>query len=316
MLTLAEASKLIQNPLQKGVVEIFARTSPVLQYLPFMTIAGNAYSWNMENTLPGIAFRGYNASYTEDTGVVQQSTEALKIFGGLVKLDRAQVKTQGNVNNIRAIHTGLAAKAAALHFTSCFFKGDNDADSNEFDGLENRLTGAQVINQGSTSGGDELTLAQLDLLLDSVYGGPDVLFMNKHMRRKVNSLMRAAGQAQETVSGVFGQQIPAYAGVPIGIIEEGRDGNEILAYDEPDSAGASASCTSIYAVKFGAQEYVSGLQASGGLEVEDQGAVETFLVTLIEWICSIAIFHPKAAARLQAIKLAGYDHQTTTTTTA
>ena len=30
-LTLAEASKLIQNPLQRGVVETFARTSSVLE---------------------------------------------------------------------------------------------------------------------------------------------------------------------------------------------------------------------------------------------------------------------------------------------
>jgi len=311
-----EASKLIQNPLQKGVVEIFARTSPVLQYLPFMTIAGNAYSWNLEQTLPGIAFRGYNASYTEDTGVVQQSTEALKIFGGLVKLDRAQVKTQGNVNNIRAIHTGLAAKAAALHFTETFFKGDSSADANAFDGLENRLTGNQVLSMGSQAGGVALTLAKLDELIDSVYGGPDVLFMNKTMRRRVNALMRSEDQATEQVSGVFGQQLPAYAGIPIGIIEEGRDGTAILPYDEPDADGNSASCTSIYAVKFGAQEYVSGLQASGGLEVEDQGAVETFLVTLIEWICSIAIFHPKAAARLKNVIVADVSDQTTTTTTA
>ena len=56
MLTLTEASKLIQNPLQRGVVETFARTSPVLERLPFMDVNGNAYSYNVEQTLPGIAF--------------------------------------------------------------------------------------------------------------------------------------------------------------------------------------------------------------------------------------------------------------------
>jgi hypothetical protein len=74
-LTLAEASKLIQNPLQRGVVETFARTSSVLEYLPFMDVAGNAYSYNQEKTLPGIAFRDYGGTYEEGTGVVNPVTE-------------------------------------------------------------------------------------------------------------------------------------------------------------------------------------------------------------------------------------------------
>ena len=44
-----------------------------------------------------------------------------------------------------------------------------------------------------------LTLAKLDEMIDQVQGSPDVLFMNKTMRRKINALMRAAGQATETV---------------------------------------------------------------------------------------------------------------------
>jgi len=50
------------------------------------------------------------------------------------------------------------------------------------------------------------------------------------------------------------------------------------------------------------QEFVSGLQA-GGLEVIDQGLVTSgpWYQTYVEWICSIAIFHPKAAARLSGL---------------
>ena len=301
MLTLAEASKLIQNPLQRGVVEIFPRSSAVLQFLPFVDVAGNAYSYNVEATLPGIGFRGMNSEYTESTGVVNPATEALKIFGGLSKVDRAEVKTQGNVNDLRATHDGMKAKAAALDFTKAFFKGDSTADANSFDGLEKRLSGGQVIAQGATAGGDALTLDRLDELIDAVHGGPDVLFMNKIMRRKVNKLIRAAGQSTETVTDAFGKQIPAYGGIPIGVIEVDKDGAEILGFTEKDSAGNGTACSSIYAVKFGPQEYVSGLQA-GTLEVIDQGLQSIWYQTLIEWICTIAVFHPKAAARLKAIK--------------
>jgi hypothetical protein len=208
----------------------------------------------------------------------------------------------------------MKAKAAALHFTEAFFKGDSDTDPKAFDGLENRLSGSQVLNAGDSIGGDELTLAKLDELIDAVFGEPMVLFMSKPMRRKINTLMRAANQATETVTSVFGKQIPAYAGIPIGIIEEGRDGDPILDFDEDDSQGTEASCTSIYAVRFGVKEYVSGLQA-GAMDVIDQGLDGIFYQTLIEWIASFTIFHPKAAARLKAIKLAGYSGTTTTTTT-
>ena len=85
---------------------------------------------------------------------------------------------------------------------------------------------------------------------------------------------------------MVGQQV-AYAGIPIGVIEEDKDGAAILADGE------------IYAIRMGVQEYVSGLQA-GGMEVIDLGLNRTQYETLIEWICGIAVFHPKAAARLHS----------------
>lgn len=301
MLTLLEAAKLVQDPLARGVIEIFPRSSAVLQYLPFFDVNGQAYKYNREETLPGIAFRGINESYVESTGVVNPQVEPLFILGGISQVDRALVKTQGRVNDLRSIYDAMKAKAAALEFTKNFFKGDNATDPNEFDGLENRLTGSQKIAAGDTSGGDTLTLDMLDILIDAVQGGPDVLFMNKTMRRKVNKLIRAAGQAQETVSGVFGQQMSAYAGIPIGVIEEDKDGNAILPFTEDNPGGGTAASTSIYAVKFGVAEQVSGLQA-GGMDVLDLGLNRTFYETLIEWICGLGIFHPKAAARLHGVK--------------
>jgi hypothetical protein len=264
-------------------------------------VAGNAYKYNQEETLPGIAFRGVNESYVESTGIVNPAVEQLFIMGGISKVDRALVKTQGNVNDLRARYDAMKSKACALTFTAKFFSGDNESDPKEFDGLQKRLTGGQLLDAGSTSGGDALTLDALDELLDAVQGGADVLFCNKIMRRKISALVRTAGQSIEVVNDAFGRQLTAYAATPIGIIEEDKDGDQILAFDENDSAGDSASCTSIYAVRFGVAEYVSGLQA-GSMDVLDQGLQTTFYQTLIEWICGLGVFHPKAAARLQAIK--------------
>ena len=306
-LTLIEQAKLVQDPLQAGVIEVFPQTSPILQYMPFMNVNHRSYTYNREETLPGIAFRDFGEDYSEDTGVVNPVTEYLRIFGGHSDVDRALVKTGGEVNDIRAIHDRLKAKAAALFFTKKFIKGENSSSTpDEFDGLEARLTGNQLVAAGDTSGGDELTLDKLDELIDQVVGSPDILLMNKTMRRKVNKLMRAAGAAIETVNDQFGRQIPAYASIPIGVLEEDEEGNEILAFDEDDASGdtdSSAECTSIYAVRFGEKEYLSGLQA-GDLDVIDHGLYggSVSYRTTIEWISGFAVFHPKAAARLYGIK--------------
>jgi len=304
-MTIIEAAKLSQDPLQKGVIETFAKSSVVLERLPFLPVSSNSYKYNREETLPGIAFRGINESYTESTGVINPVTEPLVILGGVSDYDRALVKTQGNLNDLRAVHDAMKAKAAALKFTKTFLKGDSSSEPREFDGLQVRLTGDQLIDAGSTSGGDALSLAKLDELIDAVEGSPDVLFMNKTMRR----LLTAAARTY-TVSGfitwdvdAFGRQIARYNDIPIAIIEQDNEGNDILPFTEANPGGGSAASTSIYAVRFGAKEYLSGLQC-GGVDVIDMGLYSggTAYRTLIEWIVGVAIFHPKAAARLQGIK--------------
>ncbi len=68
-ISLIEAAKLTSDPLKKGVIETFARSSPVLERLPLMDIQGQALRYNVEQTMPGIGFRAINATYTADQGV-------------------------------------------------------------------------------------------------------------------------------------------------------------------------------------------------------------------------------------------------------
>ena len=254
--------------------------------------------------MPNVGFRGLNENYTANTGVINPVTESLKIYGGISQTDRSLTKTQGNVNDIRAIHDGLKAKAAALKFTTSFFNGDSQSDPKEFDGLARRLTGNQVIQINGS-----LTLEALDRVIDRVVGRPDVIFCSKAIRRKINALMRAAGQAKETVTDAFGRQINAYGGIPIETIDEDSAGAEVLGFDE-----ASSTC-SLYVCRFGVMEFLSGLQASD-IEVLDLGLKGIFFETLIEHISSIALFHGKSAARLSRIRDDETTYTSTTTTTS
>lgn len=296
MLTLTEWSKLNPDPLQAGVVEIFARENPVLAALQFQNIAGNSYKYNREQTLPGIAFRDFGEGYTESTGVILPQTEALRILGGDSDYDTAQIAMQTCDNNTRAVHDAMKAKALSLTWLRTFFAGDNSTNPKEFDGLARRLTGNQVISAGTN--GAQLTLDMLDGLVDAVSGEPSQLLMNKALRRKVTQLARGTSNLNWAVDD-FGRQVAVYAGIPIGIVEDGADGDPILDFDE--TTGTSSVTSSIYAVKF-APDTFHGIQTAP-VSVRDLGEIadKPALRTRIEWFSGIVIKHPRAAARLSGV---------------
>lgn len=286
-LTLTEAAKLTTDTLQRGVIETFARTSPVLEMIPFMTIAGNSYQYNQEGTLPNIEYRGVNEGYTEGAGTIKQQQESLVMLGGDVDVDKFIVKTLGNINDQRAIQTNMKVKSLAKQFTKDFFKGDKAANSKAFNGLDKRLEGDQTIVAGG-----ELTLLKLHELLDAVEGGANALFMSKAMRRELQALLEGQTHYIQVGKDNFGRPVELFGDVMIRTVED-----DVLSFNEgEDNSG------SIYAVKFGAQEAISGL-TNGGVMVDDLGEIDAKPVyrTRIEFYCGIADFHPKAAARLAGV---------------
>jgi hypothetical protein len=299
-LTLVEASKLYAgDPLRSAIIELYARSSDILQVLPFDDIQGNAYRYNREQTLPGIGFRGVNEAYTESTGILNPITEPLVIAGGDLDVDKFILDTMGE--NQRSVHEAMKVKALALKWTETFIKGDQATEPREFDGLQVRCTGNQLISAGSTSGGAALSLAMLDKLIDQV-NDPQYLIMNKTMRRRLSAAARlttVGGYITYTLDA-FGRQVTRYNDLPILIADEDNEGNQILPFTEAASAGNSTAC-SIYCVSFG-EGKLTGLQ-NGGIDVRDLGEIQTkpAMRTRVEWYNGIAVFHGKSAARLQHI---------------
>src|SRR5512134_352122 len=269
-LTLLEASKLMSGEvLRPAVIEMFARNSDILETLPFLTINGNAYKYNREAALPGIAFRGVNEAYTASAGVVNPITESLVIAGGDLDVDKFIVRTEGE--GVRTTHEQLKIKALTATITSSFLKGDNIADPRQFDGLQARLTGSQLIQAGTTANGTALSLGKLDELIDSV-SDPTHLIMNRSMSRRLAAAARATGVGGFIAYDMnsFGQRVMSYNGLRI---LNGYDANlntAILPFTEAATSG-TATATSIYCVSFGPQGIV-GLQA-GPMDVTDLGEI-------------------------------------------
>lgn len=301
-LTLIEAAKIAQNKdktYQAGIIELYAQSSDVLQFLPFTNISGNALAYNREEALPGVGFRGINEGYTESTGIVNPVTETLTIAGGDLDVDKFLVDTMGAEQ--RTIQEAMKVKALAGRWTKAFIKGDNETDPKEFSGIQTRIQGDQLISAGATSGGAALSLTKLDELIDLV-DNPTHLLMNKTMRRRLTQAARntsVGGFINYTVDA-FGRKITTYNDLPILIVDKDNDYADILAFNEAASSGA-ATATSIYCVSF-SEEGVSGIQ-NGGIDVRDLGEIQTKPVwrTRVEWYSGLAIFKGRSAARLRHI---------------
>lgn len=302
-LTLAEAAKLSNDVLLKGVIETIVKESPILQKLPFVEITGNALTYNRENAMASAAFYDVGDTWAESTPTFTQVTASLKILGGDADVDNYVRATRQNVQDIEASVIELKAKAVRHKFEDNFVYGDTAVDSKSWDGIRKLIdpsqAGSHVVSMGGT--GATLTLAKLDELVDVIKPGkPDLLLMSRRSRRKITSLMRALS-SMEVRQNEFGEFVELYNGIPLAVNDWILDTHTLVAgYETATTGGASSA---IYALKFGEGNLV-GIQGPGGLTVERLGSLETkdATRTRIKWYCSLALFNTLSVGALIGVQ--------------
>ena len=296
-MTKAEAAKLTQDLMLRGVIETIVTESMILELLPFMEVVGTSVTDNREASLPAASFYDVGDSWTEGTPTFTQVTAALKVLGGDADVDNFLQATYANPNDIEAAVIASRAKSVAYKFNDAFITGDSAVDSKSFDGLR-KITGSGPRSITMGANGGALTLDKMDELIDMVKPGrPDALLMSKRSRRKLSALRRASGNLLEVDRTDFGRRALFYDGIPI-VVDENQPDNE--------AEGSSGNvCSSIYALRFGQGVGVMGLE-HGGISVETVGELETkdATRTRIKWYASIAVFSELGIARLRGITAA------------
>jgi hypothetical protein len=308
-MTLVEAAKLeTRNLVRAGVIEQFARTSEILRVLPFQNIQGNALAYNREEQLPGVAFRGVNEGYPESVGVINPATETLYIAGGDLDVDRFIIQTMGN--QVRSTHENMKIKALSQAWTAKFIKGDTTLQPREFDGLQVRLTGYNLMDAGAngpagsnTAGGDALSLELLDEAIDRVANATHIL-MSRTLRRKFKNARNNKDIAGSITleKDDFGRPVTAYAGLPLLTTYGDNVNPDPLAFNEASPGGGTNTSTSVYVLSMGV-DGVSGIQ-NGGMDVRDLGELQELPLfrTRVEWYSGFGIFNGSAAVRVRGIK--------------
>lgn len=286
--------------LTQSIASIFAQNSPIIRVLPFDNVQGGGYRYEIRTALPGIAFRGINETYSPSIGVVNPQFEPLFICGGHLDVDNAILQMHGPGR--RAKEVEAQAISAALEWTNVFLKGDSSVDPRQFDGLQVRLVGNQVLSNSATAGGGALSLMNLDLAISRVRLPTHILMPTKlKLRLTAAARDKDVGGMLQTQIDNFGNQITTYNGIPV--LDAGFDvaGHFLLDFVEAATGGGANTATSIYVLSLrpGA---IWGIQAKP-FEAIDLGDLKTEPKQRIraEWLNGFVVEDPLAGCRLRDI---------------
>lgn len=255
--TLAQAKLNVQDDLQMGIIDEFAKSSFILNNIPFADVVsptgGGAtltYAYTRQITQPTAAFRAINSEYAPAEVTKQRYTTDLKVFGGSFEIDRVLAGMGGIVDEV-AWQSAQKVKAASALFSDTIINGNSSNNANTFDGLDVALTGSdtEVTSESVLATSANITsnymafLDELDEFLSNLDGEPTALLMNAKMAAKMRAVARRAGMYQVTKDD-FGHQVEHYGNIPfVDVGAKAGTNDPIIA--------TTTKKTDIYAVRFG-----------------------------------------------------------------
>ena len=310
--TLAQAKLNVQDDLQMGIIDEFAKSSFILNNIPFADVVsptgGGAtltYAYTRQITQPTAAFRAINSEYTPAEVTKQRYTTDLKVFGGSYQIDRVLANMGGIIDEV-AWQSAQKVKAASALFSDTVINGNASTDENTFDGLDVALTGSDTevdcTVDLSTSALVDTNYAafldELDEFLSRLDGVPSALMGNSKMCAKLRAVARRAGMYQVTKDD-FGRQVEHYGNIPF--VDLGAKAGS----NDPIVATVDGA-TSLYAVRL-AMDGFHAISMAGVAPVQiwlpdftTAGAVKTGEV---EMVAGCALKATKAAGVLRGVKV-------------
>jgi len=316
--TLAQAKLNVQDALQMGVIDEFAKSSFLFNNLTFddcvSPTGGGAtltYGYTRLITQPTAAFRAVNSEYVNQEVTKQRYTTDLKVFGGSFKIDRIIANMGGIVDEV-SLQMQQKIKAAAALFNDTVINGDSGVDANAFDGLEKALTGSSteyipgaiidLSNAAAIDANYKVFLDELDEFLMGLDGKSSFIGGNLKLIAKIRACARRAGMYMVTKDD-FGRQIETYDGIPL--VDFGAKpgtNNPVI----PILGGEAAGQTSLYVSRLGLDGF-HGISMAGVAPVQSwlpdyktAGAVKTGEV---EMVAAVALKATKAAGVMRKIKV-------------
>lgn len=290
-LTLVEAAKGEGDLFTRGVIETFIENMRITQVIPFRDIEGSADGISQEAVLPDAQTRGVNEAFSQSEGRLEEIIQSLKIYGGDIGVDPYITATKGEDQAARQV--AMKIKAISNRWVTDFFKGDSLADPRDFDGLQLRLDGFNLIDLSNAA----LSLEDLDEAIARCHN-PRYIALGRRMRILLTTAMRdstTAGSVVRISQDEFGNPVTMYNELELIQITDNSNNDNVLDFSE------TASTTSIYVFGVG-DEGIEGIQ-NGGFRTRNLGEDNTTPRedTRVEWYNNYHINHPRSAIRIAGI---------------
>lgn len=281
-ITLAEAKVGMADKVDQQVVDMFRRSSLLLDRLTFDNAISPGtggstlvYGYTQLKTPSTAAVRAINSEYTANEAKREKKTTQAIIMGGSFEVDRVIQDTSGAIDEL-VFQADEKIKATANFFTNCVINGTAAGTAapgkttGTFDGLNKLLANSstEYTATADLSTSENVTanynqfLDELDEFISGLDGMPDMLLMNRKMLSKLRGIARRAGY-YEVSKDDFGRGVEMYNGIALMDAGEFYDGSKTVDIVADTAAGASDFGTSdIYAVKFGLDAF-HGISPTG-----------------------------------------------------
>ena len=324
-ITLAEAKVGMTDKVDQQVVDMFRRSSLLLDRLTFDNAISPgtggstlAYGYIQLKTPSTAAVRAINTEYAPGEAKREKKTTNAIIMGGSFEVDRVLQNTSGAVDEL-SFQAEQKVKATANFFHNCVINGTSASSGagyvvNTFDGLAKLLSGTSseftsnvdITTSANMDANKNAFLDELDGLLAAVDGGASLLLMNTAMLIKARSIARRAGYYERTKDD-FGRVVETYGGVPM--MDMGKYFNGTASVDVVGTTAATASATgntAIYAVSL-------GLDGFHGISPTGTGVINSYMPNLaspgavkkgeVELVAGVALKNTLKAAVLKGIAI-------------
>lgn len=281
-ITLAEAKAGMADKVDQQIVDMFRRSSLLLDRLTFDNAISPGtggstltYGYTQLKTPSTAAVRAINSEYTANEAKREKKTTQAIIMGGSFEVDRVIQDTSGAIDEL-VFQADEKIKATANFFTHCVINGTTASSAaagkpaGTFDGLDKLLQGssteytatADLSTSANVTANYNQFLDELDEFISGLDGMPDMLLMNRKMLSKLRGIARRAGYYESTKDD-FGRVVETYNGIALMDAGEYYNGSKTVDIVADTAAGSDTFGTSdIYAVKFGLDAF-HGISPTG-----------------------------------------------------
>jgi hypothetical protein len=285
----------------RAVIKKFVDVSQILRVIPWDSIIGPGSPFNRQTGLPTPTKRAVGETYTHSQSTIDPGFEALKIQGGKSTFDAFQVATGGGSRRTTEIEAFL--EAIALNFNRDFIKGDQATDPRDFDGLQVRLSGAQVIQADPAAGTvHPLSIKQALETKKRVRNPTHWVMSDSHQNwLTVMAHDRTVGGYITRTKDQMGDEVMNFCNLPVQVLDVDAEDTEVLDFTEAVTAGGNDG-SSIYCVSF-RPDRLHGIQNAfpQGKDLGLDPTNGTQYHAVVDWYAAIKMEHARSAARLRDI---------------